>query len=529
MRTRRGESDGGEPAARLGGSVEWLLILFVFAASGAWPVPDLNETVYLTKARHAADPTWAQGDFFLETPDAHGVFYLLMGPIAAAMPLEQTAWIGRIIGWASLALGFRHAIVPLLCSSWARVVAAAVFALALRNTTAAGEWVIGGCEAKVDAWAFVLGGLGEVARGRFAWAVCLCGAATAFHPIVGGWALVATAASWLATGRPAASEGRGLAAVLVIMGLLLAGAGVVPALGLTAGVGAEVRAEATRIYVVERLSHHLLPRTFADGMLARHVLAIAAWWLLHRLVPASAARGRIAAFTLAAIGLSLTGCVIAVAEPWAPAAVYGLLRYYWFRLGDVAVPFALATTVAALLEDEMLCSRVVGVRPVLVRGFAVAVLLLDLAVQSLHWPLPGRTGLAPRSDSKVAAAAWAEICDWTRDHTPANACFLTPRATTSFTWRTGRREVVSWKNSPQDAASLIEWRRRIVDCFSRNGSLVEMERSTASLGADRLQTVASRYGADHAIVPLDAPLVDAIRGERLHANGVYAVYRLTQP
>jgi hypothetical protein len=60
----------------------------IFAAAGAWPAPDINEAVYLTKARHHADPGWAAGDFFLETPDAHGVFYVLFGPLAAGMPLE---------------------------------------------------------------------------------------------------------------------------------------------------------------------------------------------------------------------------------------------------------------------------------------------------------------------------------------------------------------------------------------------------------------------------------------------------------
>lgn len=85
---------------------------------------------------------------------------------------------------------------------------------------------------------------------------------------------------------------------------------------------------------------------------------------------------------------------------------------------------------------------------------------------------------------------------------------------------------MSWKNSPQDAASLVEWRRRILDCFSRSGSLVELERSTVSLGPDRLREVAERYGADHAIVPLDAPRIESIPGERLYDNGTYAVYRL---
>jgi hypothetical protein len=528
MRPLAGGSDGGGAAGPFVAAVETLVIAALFAAAGAWPVPDVNEAVYLTKARHAADPAWGHGDFFLETPDAHGVFYVLMGPLAAAVPLETAAWIGRVLGWLALAAGFRHAVVPLVAGGWTRLAAAAFFSLALRNTTAAGEWVIGGCEAKVFAWAAVLAAIGEIGRGRFALAFGMSGIATAVHPLVGGWAAVATVAAWLASGRPVPARGRGAAAVAVVVGLVGAAAGVVPALGLTAGVDAPLRAEAVRIYVVERLSHHLLPRTFADGMLARHVLAIAVWWLVQRLVPATPARGRIMAFTLAAIGIEVAGFAIALVEPWAPAAVHGLLRYYWFRLADVVVPFALATTVTAALADDALCGRLVSVRPFMLRALISLVIAVDLAVQSGHWPLPGRTAPAPRSDAKLAAAAaWADVCDWVRANAPPEACFLTPRGAASFTWRTGRREVVSWKNSPQDAASLVEWRKRIVDCFSRTGGIIEMERSTVSLGAARLRAVAERYGADHLIAPVDAPFIDDVPGERLYANDAYAVYRLS--
>lgn len=521
-----GESDVRATA----GGGRWLLelaaISAIFAAVGAWPVPDVNEAVYLTKARHHADPAWGQGDFFLETPDAHATFYVLFGPLAAALPLEQAAWVGRILGWVMLAIGFRHAAAAGVATSWARITAAVIFAMALQHTTAAGEWVIGGCEAKVFAWAAVLAGIGELARGRFAPAALCMGLATALHPIVGGWAFVALAAVW-AFGPRSPADWRSPAGVACLAaaagGLAI---GVVPLLGLADNVEPAVRTAAVRTYVVERLHHHLLPRSFAEPLVTRHLLAILAWWLLSRLIAPSPARGRIVVFTLAALAISLAGLCVSVCEPLQPAVVIGLLRFYWFRLADVMVPFALALSSAAVLEERAACAQIAPRRPGLVRGLVAALLCLWLASQASHWPWPGRTSVAARADSKLNAPAWADICAWVRENTPADACFLTPRGAASFTWRTGRPEVVAWKNSPQDAAALLEWRQRILDCFSASGSLVDMERSTAALGAERLRRVADRYGADFAIVPLDVKGLADLPFERLHANRGYAVYRL---
>lgn len=544
MRTMPRESDTGlgpdSPTAGgwARGLGEIVITLALFAAAGCWPVPDVNETAYLTKARHHADPAWGRGDFFLETPDAHGVFYVIMGPLAASLPLEQAAWIGRWLGWLAVAAGFRHAVVPLLAPWWPRLLAAALFSLALRHTTAAGEWVLGGCESKVFAWALVLVAFGEIARARLPWAVLALGAATALHPLVGGWGLVAlVAAMALPAGGPlraagiAACDRRGTLAIAG--GVLLAAAGLVPALGLSGGVDAATRAAAARIYVVERLPHHLLARTFADGFVARHVLALVAWWLLAAMRPFApepipAARARAYRFIAASLVISLAGCVVSLAEPIAPAAVHGLLRYYWFRLADILVPLGLAVAAAAVVGDGPLLARLVPVRPAVTRWGLAALLCLDIVHESRHWPLPGRTSLAARSDGKVDAAAWRDACDWIANHTPADACVLTPRGASSLTWWTGRREVVGWKNSPQDAASLVEWRRRIVDCFSRDGGFANLERSTAALGAERVRRVADAYGATHAVVPLDLPSAADLPFERIYANKGYAVLRLTR-
>jgi hypothetical protein len=514
---------------------EIAVVLAIFAAAGAWPTPDVNEAHYLTKARHFVEPTWCAGDFFLESPAAHGVFYRLMGPLAAEASLDRAAWVGRWLGWLSLAVGFWHAVRPLLSTTAARVLAAAVFSLALRHTTAAGEWVIGGCEAKVFAWALVLGAAGEIARDRFAGAWLALAAATAVHPIVGGWGMVAVVLEWLVSGFPRSRPGLSTA-VMLLAGAALAAVGIVPALRLSAGASVADRAAAAAIYVVERLPHHLLPRTFADGMVARHVLAILLLGALSRLAAAfplpdagggtATARGRATGFTVAAITISLAGLTISLLEPFAPGFVHGLLRFYWFRLADGLVPLSLAVVVAAIVCGDGVKAVVPGRAAEIIRGVVVLAVVADIADQSRHWPLPGRSDLVARSDTKVLAGPWRDICLWVKDNTPADAVFLTPRGASSFTWRTGRREVVSWKNIPQDARSLLQWRARVADCFSRDGSLAAAERSTAALGIDRMRLVAGRYGADHAIVPLDTPGLTDLPWPRLHANAGYAVYRI---
>jgi hypothetical protein len=511
------ESDRRNAASRhsLRAAAEWLAVAVVFAAAGAWPTPDTNEAHYLTRARHAADPTWAVGDFFLESPEAHGLFAAALGPVAVGWSLDAAAWCGRIAGWLLLAGAFVHVARATLPGAWTRLLAAAI----LRHTTAAGEWVIGGCEAKVFAWAGVLWAAGEIAHDRWGTAWAGLGAATAVHAVVGGWGMVAAALAGCALGSR-------VRVGWLIAGVALAAIGVVPALMLTVGADASIRAEAARIYVAERLPHHLLPRTFADGMIARHLLAVLVWWLLEQQLPESPPRRRLHGLTLAALMISVSGCLVSLAEPVAPASAYAFLRFYWFRLADGLVPLSLAITAAAWLAGPgtaLTAPTAVGPPP-WTRWAVVALLALDIVHESRHWPVSGRDDMPARSDRHVQASAWRDTCAWIRDHTPADACFIVPRMAGSFVWRTGRPEVACWKNVPQGPQSLVDWRRRIIDCYSRDGSMNALEQHASALGAERLAAVADRYGASHAIVPVGETGLEAPRFTRLHANATYAVY-----
>ena len=83
--------------------LEILLIFVLFFLEGAYLVPDVNEAHYLGKAARFWNESYAPGDFFLSTPDAHGVFVWTFGWMTTLLPLSVCAWIGRIVCWFAMA------------------------------------------------------------------------------------------------------------------------------------------------------------------------------------------------------------------------------------------------------------------------------------------------------------------------------------------------------------------------------------------------------------------------------------------
>lgn len=525
---------------------EFVVVMAVFAAAGCWPVPDTNEPHYLPKARHFQNPRWCAGDFFLESTEAHPLFYRVMGPVTTVLTLEQAAWVGRWAGWFALAAGIEWLLTSVVdtrrrFSPW-RILAAAIWSLGTRHAAASGEWVIGGCEAKVFAWAFVLGAAGMMSRGRPALAWLLSGLGAAIHPLVGGWSMVAcglaATASWALGHRGMDRDRRRrapvwLEAASILGGMAAAAIGVVPGLRLSAGVGAAEAAEAVRTYVVDRFAHHLLVTSFADGMVARHVLAVMLCLVVLMLVRRTPELDRLAGFVAAAVAIAVGGCVIPLLDGPAPDLALRLLRFYWFRLSDGLVPLLLAAAGTLLAKQTAgswsTIDRRLRMPAALCMGIVAVLLAVDLANESRHWPLPGRPEVACRADRHVQPAAWEDVCRWVRETTPTTARFLTPRGSASFQWRAERPEVVAWKHSPQNFGDILAWRRRLLDCFAvgSKGSLRSLERSTAVFGPERVHEVAERYEADFMIVPVDPTgNREAMPFDKVYANAGYEVYRV---
>lgn len=503
--------------------LEVLLIVAVFAAQAGWPAPDVNEPHYLGKAKHYWNHAWAPGDFFFESADTHRVFYVACGWLSRWLSLEQFAWCGRLATWTVLAWAWRRlcrAVLPYdaIGARWGYAEVASLLFLSLNvGCHLAGEWVIGGFEAKGIAYALVFAALAALVRDRWNVALGLLGAASAWHVLVGGWAAVAVGLCWLLdANRPALKTlwpG-------ILAGAVLSLAGLLPVLELNRGLSPDVIAEANDIYVFRRLRHHLVPQAFSWRMILRYLVMVLAWAILYRVAPGSRPQAAIGRVVVASLIIALVGFCIALCTEQEPRWAAALLRFYWFRLADAMLPAgtALAMIGIAAASPQRRNWWLAG---------ALAASLLVAAGSRSSYAVATLFRNTPRADapSKVADHAdWRAACLWIADHTPADAVFITPRLVQSFTWYAGRGEVVTWKDLPQDAASIAEWWRRLEAIHGTRWPDAEGDwhEALTELSASRLRRLAERYDASYLVTLADP----ALNLPRVYANASYAVYKL---
>jgi hypothetical protein len=539
--TDEGESASQSLLLRL---AEVALILLVFFVVAGDPPPHVNEAHYVCRLKHFWNPAWCAGDLFLESQDSQYVFIYTFGWVTKFLSLAATAWVGRTICWTFLAYAWQRLSWRIVPRPFAAVLSAALFLSLNATGHLAGEWIVGGIESKCVAYGFVLLALRDLVEGRWNRVWIFLGAATAFHSLVGGWSLVLCALIWLFSGRRQAA----LFSILpgAILGGLLALVGLVPAFMLTWNEPPELVAEAGRIYVFDRLPHHLAPLALPrDEVIRRtggHVLLLLALWVTIRAQPINSVAGaeRSAApdwthlgrcpshpfcvpsrnlvfFALGAALLAAIGFAIELALWNDPTTAAKLLRYYWFRLTDFAAPMATAICLVALTAGGLDRRR----------NWAVGLLIANLAFAGwfvcakamVRWQNP-----IPPADQKLRdVSLWDDVCQWAAKNTPQGALFLTPRLNVSFKWRAGRPEVVNRKDVPQDARSIVEWHRRIQGIYyaTVEGELQPLD-SLGVLGTERVLELAKAHGAKFVLMD---------RGQLLklpiaYWNDEYVIYRV---
>ncbi len=568
------------PDSALRAFAEPALIFLIFFIFAGWPPPDVNEAHYLAKAKHYWNPQWCPGDLFLESGKAHLFFYWTFGWLTLLLPLPAVAWIGRLVTWASLAWAWRRLSYHLVPRPWMSVLTASLFLFFHSGFHMAGEWVVGGVEAKGLAYVFVFLALGDMVQHRWRRVWILLGIATSLHVLVGGWSWIAAMVAWLACGRSrpplvrrparAATEGSQSPSTAgtvaweansacfdappmlpaMIVGILLALPGLIAGLMLSHGVDSQTIRDANLIYVYHRLGHHLVFHRFPPWFMFRHAMLLVVWVGICLLTPCRTSKGGntmgdrvgvdlqtwghrpLRGFVGGAVLIALIGILIDQSLLYHLDTAASLLKYYWYRLTDVFLPVGVAFGIATLIH-RWWHARAKAARWVLV------VSIFASGGYLAWWNLHRRADFRPAADIQMLPSwpddpdrtqrkyeSWKQVCRWIRENTPDDAVFVTPRHQQTFKWYAQRAEVFSWKDVPQDPTSVVRWWRRQRWLYPHR----VVRWGFASLGEDRLVALARHYGATHIVVDRDSsvrelmlpqiyPPVDTI-------DPAYVVYRV---
>jgi hypothetical protein len=412
--------------------------------------------------------------------------------------LTAAAWIGRGVTWLLLAWSWQRLSVSVAPLRLMSILTGGLMLLFIRRFHMAGEWIVGGVEAKGFSYVLVLLALEAVVRQRWRLAFVLAGGATAFHVLVGGWTGLAIGGAWVLCGRDQISLLRLTPAL--IAAAALAAIGIVPALALSQGVDPATIAEANRIYVFERLSHHLVFHRFGAIAIVRQALllaawAVLAWWTCRQ----DAGLARLDAVVLGGVAIAAVGILIdqglvaaanaqGLSKEGYQALAATILKYYWFRLSDSLLAVGMALALGRVLVPGLSKGTAAGSWGTIAAMLAVGANLAQIGYDRSRQRLPGsivqphptadlQTDRTSREGSSVVAAktrelsareqfeCWREVCRWVADNTPPDAKFLTPRRQQTFKWYAQRAEVVSWKDVPQDAAGIVGWKQTLSEIF----------------------------------------------------------------
>ncbi|MGY8731129.1 MAG: DUF6798 domain-containing protein [Pirellulales bacterium] len=489
--------------------VEVLLLAgFFFLVAGGQP-PDVNEAHYLTKAKHYWDASFAPQDVFLNSTDAHVVFYWSVGWITKFCSLTTTAWIGRWICWLFLASGFMSISRSLGHRRGLGIISGVLFFVLQTNFHLAGEWVVGGLEAKVFAFGFCFLSFSYAIRKKWNVVWMLLGFAIAFHVLVGGWItlLIALVRIRELIRTRSLNEYELLAGGF---GLCVGLIGLVPAWGLGGTADGLVTRRANYISVHVRLSHHLLFSSFQIERLIRFGVLCGIWFLLwwragRDLVSNMSILFQIAVFS---VGLCGVGILLDVGFSEMSDLQNSLLRYYWFRTSDVLVPLAVAFTAVsvgtAMAKRNGATAKIIMMSMVIIVVCPVwnfqKTLFRDPRPRGDVMALPHSTHTEPnhrRETTLRIERHFLACCQWIRRHAPRNAIVITPVRQQTFKWNAERAEVVTRKDMPQDPDGLVQW-------YNRRESLYPVRdgrRGLRQLSNDEIASLADTFDANFLLIP----------------------------
>jgi hypothetical protein len=459
-----------------------------------------NEHDILPFARQYVDRSWLPGDWYLNLGIAYRqLFNYIFGNLVVWFGFLNGAYIGRLIAYLLLALALFVFLRTIRLRFSLGLIVVLVF---LGNQSLiAGEWIAGGVDTKTFAYAFALLSLSTFLQRKYLAGFAFAGAALSFHVLIGIYALICTATALLFTYNAWHKDLKALLRgswALFATGIF----GIQAILQQLLPKGDIDASKAWDIYVEFRVPHHVLPSAWqGEQWILGLILATGIFLSVYLLTKNNIERFT-AGYALGSVGLFGIGLAV-YALGYTP-----LLRFYWFRYGDVLVPF-LGLILAALILDRLtkielstyprVPENLHWIQPILQKGlpllFAIIAVLLTLQSAQFLRAKYYRGMSRPQAET-------ATVFNWIRENTPREAVFLIDPLISDFYINTDRGRFVSLNHSPQSAEDILEWYKRI-QLSNKNqpprmpASREELQSNFYQLDQGAIQQLGDAYGIDY--------------------------------
>lgn len=424
-----------------------------------------NEIDVLPLAKQFADPSWITTDWYLNIETNYRyLFQIIFGQAIVHFGFLATSIIGRLICYALVAYGIVLLGEKLRLSLTYLLLATVIVTYQGSFQGAiAGEWFVGGLEAKAVAYGLITIAIPLMLYRRYVLMTLLLGLATSFHVLVGGWAALTTL-GWFCL-RPQERLLKLGQHIWLLLAIYLASSSfaIAPVVQQLLTPSPSGNISPSFVYVFLRLPHHLNPFAWHPLLWIEFFVYLLLWILcmvsLYKDVQKNNcnleyyARLELSEFTLIALIPFFAGIVIAFFDrqgEW--------LQYYPFRFGDVMLPLTTCLLIACNLQSKF------SLQNHKFRFWLAALLGCILFTQTGIFAQRASAFQDFPTQQQDVNPQWKLMSNWIRTHTPKDAKIIShPWKLANFTWMTERATIVKLKMFPQTPESIVEYYQRLND------------------------------------------------------------------
>lgn len=465
-----------------------------------------NEGDLLACALQYVNPNWLPNDWYLNLKIPYRVpFNFLIGNVILSLGLWTTIVLGRCITYALFASFF----LKIARQFNLHYITLFIFLLYFlpNQSLAAGEWMVRDLETKVFAYASILFSSYFLWNKKYGWSLALAGVALSTHLLVGAYGGLCLLVTFVVFRERFISDFLKITKAIPLA-LLTGGWGLFAVVShlFKKEVNPELSHKGWEYYVTFRVPHHTIPEWVIGEWVMFTLFTLILIWVI---VKSNQKVLRFfAIYTLAAVGISVVGLLVYTFLPIAN------MKYYWFRLADVLLPFFGSLLLLAMLKEKWAARFNSWMnRTAFIKALLAYPKFLNVGLIALFFFIFGISNkkkikavfeLSNYTSNLIEEKSFdKEMVAWIKANTPQDAIFVVP-SFSNFYLECNRSVIAGFKFSPQDGEQIANWYERMVDLnngkpFTKKSfeALREQQGNYAKIDDNHLKLLKEKYGATY--------------------------------